>query len=368
MQHQKTIGYEERTYHLGNTVVPALRMQWQAAVKSIGAQYYDHPTCKKQRGKHETIYGNSERGERNKPRFQDTRTNQTYSRKRGRLRKAWPTDSYARRQLIATLDNADYKLGVDALQAQYDQLANETKRLGILYKDKSIPANDYEKALAGLKQVRIQLQANKNKLSYTRLYAPTAGYVDKVNFDEAEMVDAGTPVITLLDTIGKEVEADIPADLYLDNENIISVACRHPYGGGPLPMRITSITPKADGNQLYRMRATFRSIPSGVTAGMNIETIITIADKDTTGTEFTLPLHSIFNDNGKDYVWTVETDTTVHKTAVTLAGMDSDGNAIVSAGLSGNEIVVKAGVEYLQDNDKVKIVNRTSETNIGNIL
>ena len=123
---------------------------------------------------------------------------------------------YVRRgQLIATLDNADYKLGVNALQAQYDQLANETKRLGILYKDKSIPANDYEKALAGLKQVRIQLQANKNKLSYTRLYAPTAGYVDKVNFDEAEMVDAGTPVITLLDTSGKEVEADIPADLYI---------------------------------------------------------------------------------------------------------------------------------------------------------
>lgn len=160
---------------------------------------------------------------------------------------------YVRRgQLIATLDNADYKLGVDALQAQYDQLANETKRLGILYKDKSISANDYEKALAGLKQVRIQLQANKNKLSYTRLYAPTAGYVNKVNFDEAEMVDAGTPVITLLDTSGKEVEADIPADLYLDNENIISVACRHPYGGEPLPMRITSITPKADAHSFTK--------------------------------------------------------------------------------------------------------------------
>ena len=167
---------------------------------------------------------------------------------------------YVRRgQLIAALDNADYKLGVDALQAQYDQLANETKRLGILYKG-------------------IQLQANKNKLSYTRLYAPTAGYVDKVNFDEAEMVDAGTPVITLLDTSGKEVEADIPADLYINSKDIISVACRHPYGGGPLPMRITSITPKADATQLYKMRLAFTNEPGKqLTGGMNISIEIRMA-------------------------------------------------------------------------------------------
>ncbi len=270
-------------------------------------------------------------------------------------------------QLVAKLDDKDYKLAVDALQIQFDQLNNEFSRISKLYGEKSISQNDYEKALAGLKQLQIQLQSNKNKLEYTRLTSPVDGYVQAVNFEPAEMVDAGTPVITLLDMNGMEVTTDIPAEIYSKRNNFKSIRCQ--TGDGAIyDMQLSSITPKADGNQLYRMRATFRSIPSGVTAGMNIETIITIADKDTTSTEFTLPLHSIFNDNGKDYVWTVEADTTVHKTAVTLAGMDSDGNAIVSAGLSGNEIVVKAGVEYLQDNDKVKIVNRTSETNIGNIL
>ena len=269
-------------------------------------------------------------------------------------------------QLVARLDDKDYQLAVDALQVQFDQLNDEFKRISKLYGEKSISQNDYEKALSGLKQLQIQLQSNKNKLEYTQLTSPVDGYVQEVNFEPAEMVDAGTPVIKLLDMNGMEVTTDIPSEIYYKRDNFKSIKCQA-GDGATYEMRLASIAPKADGNQLYRMRATFTSIPQGITAGMNIETIITIADNDTV-MAFTLPLQSIFNDNGNDYVWTVDADTVVHKTAVTLAGMDQRGNAIVSAGLTGNETVVKAGVQYLQDNDKVRIVNRASETNIGNLL
>ncbi|HAW07326.1 MAG TPA: efflux RND transporter periplasmic adaptor subunit, partial [Rikenellaceae bacterium] len=48
-------------------------------------------------------------------------------------------------QLIASLDDADYKLGVEALQIQYDQVSDEVSRMRELYKNKSLSANDYEK-------------------------------------------------------------------------------------------------------------------------------------------------------------------------------------------------------------------------------
>ena len=100
---------------------------------------------------------------------------------------------YVRRgQLLAELDNADYRLGVEALQIQYDQLEDEVGRTKQLFDRKSISANDYEKAVAGLRQLGVQLQVNKNKLDYTKLYAPTDGYVQSVNFSPAEMVDAGS--------------------------------------------------------------------------------------------------------------------------------------------------------------------------------
>lgn len=103
-------------------------------------------------------------------------------------------------QLLADLDDADYKLGVDASQIQYDQVRQELERAHRLLEKKSISQNEYDKAVAGLKQLGVQLQANKNKLSYTRLYAPASGIVESVNYSKAEMVDAGTPVITLMTT------------------------------------------------------------------------------------------------------------------------------------------------------------------------
>ena len=80
-------------------------------------------------------------------------------------------------QLVAELDRADYKLGVEAAQVQYDQLSREVERLKRLRDSKSLSGNDYDKAVAGLRQVEVQLQSNRNKLDYTRLYAPAGGVV-----------------------------------------------------------------------------------------------------------------------------------------------------------------------------------------------
>lgn len=91
-------------------------------------------------------------------------------------------DQVKKGELLAELDNADYLLGVEALQIQYDQLKSEVARTRKLFDQKSVSANDYEKASAGLKQLGVQLQVNKNKLKYTKLYSPTDGYIQSVQF------------------------------------------------------------------------------------------------------------------------------------------------------------------------------------------
>ena len=90
-------------------------------------------------------------------------------------------------QLVAQLDDKDYRLGVEALQIQYDQVKDEVDRSRILFEQHSLSANDYEKAEAGLRQLKVQLQSKRNQIAYTRLYAPTDGYVQSVNFSRAEM-------------------------------------------------------------------------------------------------------------------------------------------------------------------------------------
>ena len=190
----------------------------------------------------------------------------------------------------------------------------------------------------------------------------------KVNFDEAEMVDAGTPVITLLDTSGKEVEADIPADLYHRRNDITAVTCSLPYGREPMTMKITSITPRADATQLYKMHLVFAREPGKqLTGGMNIGIEIRMAAAGSAET-LTIPLHSVFQEKGGTYVWTVNGQSIVNKRKVTIGGTDASGNAVVTSGLNGDERIVKAGVDALHEGEKVKIVDNSSETNVGGLL
>lgn len=275
-------------------------------------------------------------------------------------------------QLLAELDDADYKLGVEALQIQYDQLQAEVERARRLFEKKSMSANDFEKASAGLRQLAVQLEVNKNKLSYTKLYAPVSGYVQSVNFSPAEMVDAGTSVFNLLDVSGMEVVVDIPASLYSRASDFNGFAGRVPGTGENewFPLTFLSIVPKADSNQLYRMRL---GVPAervkALTSGMNMEVTVDIKGKEDGVPVFELPLSALFRDSGGDAcVWVLEADSMVVKRPVTIDPAHSVAFAMVTSGLEGGEKVVRAGVNVLSDGEKVKVIAEPTETNVGGLL
>jgi RND family efflux transporter MFP subunit len=278
-------------------------------------------------------------------------------------------DRVRRGQLMASLDDADYKLGVEALQIQYDQLQQEVERTRQLFEKKSVSPNDYEKAVAGLRQLGVQLQVNKNKLEYTHLYAPTDGVVQSVNFSPAEMVDAGTPVFTLLDVSHMEVEVNIPVAEYNRREHFTGFTCT--ANGHSYPMQRLSLTPRADGNQLYQLRLLFASAPgSEITSGMNVDVHISASGEGSAATaSFTLPPCAVFQQEGTDRVWVFnEKDSTVTARKVTLGGLDAQGKVNVTDGLTGTERVVRAGVSALHEGQHVKVVTEPAETNVGGLM
>ena len=271
-------------------------------------------------------------------------------------------------QLLAELDDTDYRLAVEALQVQYDQLKDETQRTKQLFESKSVSANDYEKTIAGLKQLGVQLQANKNKLNYTRLYAPTDGYVQVVNFSRSEMVDAGTSVFQIMDASRFEVVADIPVGEYQQRRYFTGFYCRATDGKQKIPMTFLSIVPKADGNQLYRMRLAFTEMSDmKLTAGMNIEVGIDIAN-NTASPGFILPFSAIFQKEDKAYVWVLRNDSTVTQRAVILDNTDVTGHIRVTGGLTGNEQIVRSGSSVLLEGEKVRVIGEPSKTNVGELL
>lgn len=272
--------------------------------------------------------------------------------------------------LLAELDDADYLLGVKALQIQYDQLEDEVRRTGQLFAQKSVSANDYEKTVAGLNQLGVQLQVNKNKLDYTKLYAPTDGFIRSVNFSPAEMVDAGTSLFTLLDVSHMEVVVDIPVSEYLEREQFMRYYCKANNAAGKIPMRLLSLTPKADGNQLYQLRLAFtEQVKEQLTAGMNVEIGIVVTNT-ASARGVSVPLCSVFSDNNtnESCVWVFESDSTVTKRQVELGGMDAEGRAVIVGGLKGDERIVRSGVNVLQEGERVVVLEKPGKTNIGGLL
>lgn len=271
-------------------------------------------------------------------------------------------DRVKKGQLLAVLDDEDYRLGMEATRLQYEQMKDEVARMKTLFEGKSISANDYEKALSGLNQLDVQLQLNRNKLDYTRLYAPADAIVKDVNFEYREMVDAGTAVFTMLDVNTLEVEASIPYDLYRKRDRFSDIHCLS--GDGRYPMRVKSVVPKADNSQLFTAKF---SVEGSLTAGQAVDIVIKIPGETGDGV-YAVPPHAVFHDSGKAYVWVVGSDSCVTRREVAVVGTDDNGNVLVPSGLDGRETIVRAGTDALTEKEKVKIIGEDSESNVGGLL
>lgn len=260
-------------------------------------------------------------------------------------------------QLIAALDDKDIRLELQATQIQYEQVKREVERLSRLQQSSSISGNDYDKATSGLAQLEVALRGYQNKLSYAKLYAPASGYVQSVNFEAAEMVNAGTPVITLLDTRQMEVVCDIPASLYMARERISSIHCSGRFSEGEdIPLTLISISPKADANQLYRMRLALSDCPHETACGQNVQVRVSL-EQGAQSSTLTVPMASVIHEGGKDYVMLFQAkDSTVTRHVVTLDGAVDDGMVVVKQGLTGSESIVKAGASRLSDGERVRVI------------
>lgn len=272
----------------------------------------------------------------------------------------------AKGQLLAELYSNDYQLEVEAVQTQYDQLAAEVARAKRLYETKSISPNDYEKAVSGLRQLGVQLQVNKNKLAYTRLYAPASGIIGSVNFSPAEMVDAGTAVFSLINSTPMEVECEIPVSVYNQLKSYSDFNCTVAGSSNSYPLRVLSVVPKADGNQLYKLRLGFIGHP-----GKNITPGVNVSVNSRCGIErpeITVPASAVFKQDGKESVWILKSDSTVVLRNVGVTSAPSNGKLTVSEGLSYGEQVVSAGVSALHQGERVKVIKKPSKTNVGALL
>lgn len=269
-------------------------------------------------------------------------------------------------QVIALLDTTDYSLGTSALREKYRQMQTENLRRARLHASGNMSDNDYENALSGMRQLELQLRIEENKLGYCRLTSPASGVVTKVNFEVSEMVDAGTPVIELMDNSHLEVVVDLPVKQFAEREYFRTFRGESPMLGSPIELRELSLTPRADNSQLYSLRLSPTEVTGALTPGMNISVTIGCEKPALQGVK--VPLSAVFEQEGRTKVWVINpADSVISARDVVVASTGAEGSVEIMSGITDADLIVRAGVHHLAEGEKVNIISE-SETNAGNVI
>lgn len=277
-------------------------------------------------------------------------------------------DFVRRGQLVARLDDRDYRVQLAATAAEYNQVKAEAERIIALYNDNGTSANNYDKARFGLEQITAKYNNHKNQLADTRLEAPFDAYVQEVLYDGHETVGAGMPVVTLFSAEGIEIVINIPASEYLRKEEFESfVASFDVLPGRSFPLKLKSIGQKANANQLYEVRLQLEGNHPGVTPGMTA--MVGIVYRPSAENALIVPANALFNKEGVTQVYVFDASQgVIRRREVTVGSLLLDGTVEITGGLKSGEQVVTAGVHHLKDGQHVKPLPETTSTNIGGML
>lgn len=271
-------------------------------------------------------------------------------------------------QLLAEMDDTDYRIQLSATEAEYTQIKADAERIIGLYNDGGTTASNYDKARYGLQQIEAKLKNHRNQLAYTKIYSTIDGSVQTRYFEGGETVGAGMPILSLLGGSDLEVEVNLPPASYMLWETFVSYTCSSDVlPGKEIELKPLSILPRANSNQLYTMRLRLGNQEEGLAAGMTVWVRITrSAGKDD---EYIVPNTALLYEGEQVYVFIYDGKShKVKRQPVEVVFINTDGEAKVKGLLPAGGLVVSSGVHHISDGVEVKPMEKTSKTNVGGLL
>ncbi len=278
--------------------------------------------------------------------------------------------------IIVRLDDTDYRINYNkadaslkSAEAQLVAAKSAFMRVENLYVNNNVSLSEYEKARMQfesaetmVKTARSQLDAAQNQLDYTVLRAPFDGVVFSVMAKENEMTGSGQPVVVFAGLNNLEVKTAVP-------ENIIGQINR----GQDATVRfsafpektfqgiITEVSPGIPNASAYPVIVRLAESSSRLFPGMTGTVELPLNGDSLSQNRIVIATDAVGHDKTGDFVFVAvksnENDIYVaEKRKVTLGELQTDGYEIVN-GLDKNEVVITAGLGFLYDGRKVKLLD-----------
>jgi RND family efflux transporter MFP subunit len=270
--------------------------------------------------------------------------------------------------VIAKIDQRDYKIQLENAKAQFEQVSGEYERYKELYEKAKIPANTYEKLESGYKMAKAGYENALNQLNDTELKAPISGYIHQKLVENYATVGAGHPVVSIMEMSKLEIIIHVSENQVLDIENcqnyFVSVKNANVFD---LPVKLLSVNEKTGKDGLYKVKFILQNkddlhIYPGMTAEVKIE-----CKKEKKS--ILISSDAVLEKNNSTYVWLYNpSEQSIKLREVVIASLKPEGELEVIKGLSDGDQIIASGVHALFEGQKVKPITKRSATNVGGLL
>ena len=274
-------------------------------------------------------------------------------------------------QVIAIIDDTDYKVNLDAFSKKYEaakavaqNAEQQFARAETLYKGDALAKKDYDNALmqrnvaiSTFKEASAGLQNARNTLNDTKIVAPYDGYIDKKVVDVGTVVPEGAPVVSFIsnEITDISVNASVRDIEYIKNAENINF--KDSTSDKIYNLKIKSIAQNPDSiNLTYPVVFTFSELSENDKFLSGQTGTVTIVVKNKGKEEILIPINAVFEDKGSNvYLFK---DGKAIKTPIELGELRETDKISVVKGLKTGDKVIVAGVSKLADGDKVKLLGR----------
>lgn len=272
-------------------------------------------------------------------------------------------------QVIAIIDDTDYKVNLDAFSKKYEaakavaqNAEQQFARAETLYKGDALAKKDYDNALmqrnvaiSTFKEASAGLQNARNTLNDTKIVAPYDGYIDKKVVDVGTVVPEGAPVVSFIsnEITDISVNASVRDIEYIKNAENINF--KDSTSDKIYNLKIKSIAQNPDSiNLTYPVVFTFSELSENDKFLSGQTGTVTIVVKNKGKEEILIPINAVFEDKGSNvYLFK---DGKAVKTPIELGELRETDKISVVKGLKTGDKVIVAGVSKLADGDKVKLL------------
>jgi RND family efflux transporter MFP subunit len=268
-------------------------------------------------------------------------------------------------QVLATLDQTDFKISLDASQAEFDRASAEFKRAQSLISEGAISTADFENLKAQKSNATAQLKISKQNLKYTVLKTPFEGIVAKQYLSNFEKISSSMSFSVIQDLSAFEVKINIPESVMIklkrdeSDREVYAVFDGNQKKRYPLTFKEVS-TRSDEKTQTYAVRFVMDA-PKDINLlpGMSARVFADLNTKSEAAKEVYVPAHTVLEDSQGRFVYVVnETESAqgdVERRAVVVGELNENG-ILVLQGLDVGDKVVTAGMSKMSPGLTVRLM------------